>query len=142
LRQRSNGLKICLPAVQQLWPENPRGFRVGGIWFLFHGIWFLSCVITCSDFYPLSNQINLFMVINIWGIIIKVRFATHTGFMMTPSRNISILQKRYHIRVITKLPNSVQSYKGKVKTHKYINRQNLSTTGCHYSSIYYNTGTK
>jgi hypothetical protein len=23
----------------------------------------------CPDFYPLSNQINLFMVINIWGII-------------------------------------------------------------------------
>jgi uncharacterized membrane protein YozB (DUF420 family) len=33
------------------------------------------------------------------------------------------------IRVITKLPNSQQSYKGKVKTHKYINRQNQSTTG-------------
>jgi hypothetical protein len=32
------------------------------------------------------------------------------------------------IRVITKLPNSKQSYKGKVKTHKYINRQNQSTT--------------
>ena len=30
----------------------------------------MSCVITCSDFYPLSNRINLFMVINIWGIII------------------------------------------------------------------------
>ena len=28
------------------------------------------------------------------------------------------------IKVITKLPNSEQSYKGKVKTHKYINRQN------------------
>ena len=28
------------------------------------------------------------------------------------------------IRVITKLPNSEQSYKGKVKTHKYTNRQN------------------
>ena len=27
------------------------------------------------------------------------------------------------IRVITKLPNSEQSYKGKVKTHKYIDRQ-------------------
>ena len=27
------------------------------------------------------------------------------------------------IRVITKLPNSEQSYKGKVKTHKYINSQ-------------------
>jgi hypothetical protein len=33
------------------------------------------------------------------------------------------------IRVITKLPNSEQSYKGKVKTHNYINRQNQSTSG-------------
>jgi hypothetical protein len=33
------------------------------------------------------------------------------------------------IRVITKLPNSEQSYKGKVKTHKNTNRQNKSTTG-------------
>jgi hypothetical protein len=33
------------------------------------------------------------------------------------------------IRVITKLPNSEQSSKGKVKTHKYIYRQNQSTTG-------------
>jgi hypothetical protein len=85
------------------------------------------------------------------------------------------------IRVITKLPNSEQSCKGKVKTHKYIDRQNQSTTGklgkpndpnlvqaflkkwwvesdfkapnlslslrlkvsgCHYNSIYNNTGTK
>jgi hypothetical protein len=29
----------------------------------------------------------------------------------------------FRIRVITKLPNSEQCYKGKVKTHKYINRQ-------------------
>ena len=34
-----------------------------------------------------------------------------------------------HIKVITKLPNSEQSYKGKVQTHNYINRQNQSTTG-------------
>jgi hypothetical protein len=27
------------------------------------------------------------------------------------------------IKVITKLPNSEQSYKGKVQTHNYINRQ-------------------
>jgi hypothetical protein len=33
------------------------------------------------------------------------------------------------IRVIKKLPNSEQSYKGKVKTHKYINRKKQSTTG-------------
>ena len=32
------------------------------------------------------------------------------------------------IRVITKLLNSEQSYKGKVKTHKQTNRQNQSTT--------------
>ena len=36
---------------------------------------------------------------------------------------------KYEIRVITKLPNSEQSYKGKVKTHNYINRQNQLTTG-------------
>ena len=34
--------------------------------------------------------------------------------------------EKQEIRVITKLPNSEQSYKGKVKTHKYINRQNQS----------------
>jgi hypothetical protein len=34
-----------------------------------------------------------------------------------------------YIKVITKLPNSEQSYKGKVKTHNYIKRQNQSTTG-------------
>ena len=33
------------------------------------------------------------------------------------------------IRLITKLPNTEQSSKGKVKTHKSINRQNQSTTG-------------
>ena len=44
---------------------------------------------------------------------------------------LSPTQKNIHIKsgchlqikVITKLPNSEQSYKGKVKTHNYINRQ-------------------
>ena len=40
-----------------------------------------------------------------------------------------ILTRTLKIKVITKLPNSEQSYKGKVKTHNYINRQNQSTTG-------------
>ena len=40
-----------------------------------------------------------------------------------------ILESGKSIRVITKLPNSEQSSKGKVKTHKDINRQNQSTTG-------------
>ena len=48
---------------------------------------------------------------------------------MTFDKYIVILMYLYKIRVITKLPNSEQSYKGKVKTHKYINRQNQSTTG-------------
>ena len=39
------------------------------------------------------------------------------------------ITKQESIKVITKLPNSEQSYKGKVKTHNYINRQNQSTTG-------------
>ena len=45
------------------------------------------------------------------------------------------LYKRYRkngqsteIKVITTFPNSEQSYKGKVQTHNYINRQNQSTT--------------
>jgi hypothetical protein len=36
------------------------------------------------------------------------------------------MDNQCEIRVKTKLPNSEQSYKGKVKTHKYINRQNQS----------------
>jgi hypothetical protein len=40
-----------------------------------------------------------------------------------------IIFSELSIKVITKLPNSEQSYKGKVKTHNYINRQNQSTTG-------------
>ena len=52
----------------------------------------------------------------------------------TGSRNLTGPKKlptiwHTYIRVITKLPNSEQSYKGKVKTHKYIDRQNQSTTG-------------
>jgi hypothetical protein len=43
--------------------------------------------------------------------------------------DMSCLLEFYIIRVITKLWNSEQSSKGKVKTHKYINRQNQSTTG-------------
>ena len=43
--------------------------------------------------------------------------------------NIHVIITSMFVKVITKLPNSEQSYKGKVKTHNYINRQNQSTTG-------------
>ena len=39
---------------------------------------------------------------------------------------IDVCVYSYEIRVITTLTCSEQSYKGKVKTHKYINRQNQS----------------
>jgi hypothetical protein len=48
----------------------------------------------------------------------------HSRWLMLQKIEIST-----QIKVITKLPNSEQSYKGKVKTHKYIKRQNQSTTG-------------
>ena len=51
-------------------------------------------------------------------------------FMYKLTRACEIEQDNLkQIKVITKLPNSEQSYKGKVKTHNYINRQNQSTTG-------------
>ena len=43
--------------------------------------------------------------------------------------NMEENQVEWWIKVITKLPNSEQSYKGEVQTHNYINRQNQSTTG-------------
>ena len=39
------------------------------------------------------------------------------------------MTNKWQIRVITKLPNTEQSSKGKDKTHKSTNRQNQSTTG-------------
>ena len=46
-------------------------------------------------------------------------FLTHTGNFITPSVSVKI-------RVITKLPNSKQSSKGTVKTHKYIQTDKIS----------------
>jgi hypothetical protein len=50
-------------------------------------------------------------------------------FCRNTQKNVYIFIFLQEIRVITKLPNSEQSYKGKVKTHNYINRQNQSTSG-------------
>ena len=80
--------KWCVPSASDVFlskndnsrGENLWGFQGGGIWYLFHGIWFLSCVFTCSDCYPLSNQINLLMVIDIWGIIIQIVFYVYAAW--------------------------------------------------------------
>ena len=57
---------------------------------------------------------------------IKRHFKSVTNlakFKRYTAQNGTLILQNY-IRVITKLPNSEQCYKGKVKTHKYINRQN------------------
>ena len=54
------------------------------------------------------------------------RYLEYSVILMSTNLLISCF---FEIRVITKLPNSEQSYKEKVKTHNYINRQNQSTTG-------------
>ena len=52
-----------------------------------------------------------------------------TAMMSEIKMLYTVVQEYMRIRVIKKLPNSEQSYKGKVKTHNYINRKNQSTTG-------------
>ena len=51
----------------------------------------------------------------------------HLNMLLTFNKIYLLI--KLQIKVITKLPNSEQSYKGKVQTHNYINRQNQSTTG-------------
>ena len=64
----------------------------------------------------ISNEIGFFPFIRFTEVMSKVRKVSEQVFVLG-------------VRGITKLPNSAQSSKGKVKTHKYINRQNQSTTG-------------
>ena len=123
-----------------------------------------------------------FKYLNIWKRNINKHIVWYTILLIRKKWWYQgVVRGFYSIRVITKLPNSEQSSKGKVKTHQHINRQNQSTTGkrwqrndpdlvqafltkwwvesdfiapnlpfslrqkdsgCHYNSIYNNTGTK
>jgi hypothetical protein len=65
-------------------------------------------------------------------MLAKDHFSYHNHYITNTSNRFnmfSFITRIRYIRVITKLPNSEQSYKGKVKTHNYINSQNQSTTG-------------
>jgi hypothetical protein len=64
---------------------------------------------------------------NIWAN--PQRYENYNQFDSSFTRQHVQEYNTYQIRVITKLPNSEQSYKGKAKTHNYTNRQNQSTTG-------------
>ena len=84
----------------------------------------VSCIETTKLQYP-----NLYFVPRI--IMFNFQTDTPTRTIITPKLIVSTNGQQTlncKIRVIIKLPNSKQSYKGKVKTHKYINRQNQSTT--------------
>jgi deoxycytidine triphosphate deaminase len=66
---------------------------------------------------------------SLWRLRSKCGTRFLYSFYSTPLSWILEQNMKYiQIKVITKLPNSEQSYKGKVKTHNYINRQNQSTT--------------
>ena len=64
------------------------------------------------------------LIVSIGTAEIPTRKLNFQGSMLLTSMKYTL-----EIKVKTKLPNSEQSYKGKVKTHNYINRQNQSTTG-------------
>jgi hypothetical protein len=93
----------------------------------------------CSDFFRISStKTGIFRISWLWSDCWYVFL--HTALLMLCRLVVpywqmdqwkleSSNQFSFTIRVITKLPNSEQSYKGKVKTHKFINRQNQSTTG-------------
>ena len=65
-----------------------------------------------------------FTDLKIWNVFWRI-YSESAGF----SANGLEFRIKDTIRVITKLPNSEQSNKEKIKTHKYINRQNQSTIG-------------
>jgi hypothetical protein len=54
----------------------------------------------------------------------KINGCVRFAFQLSP-----FLKPGGQIKATTKLPNSEQPHKGKVKTHNHTNRQNQSTTG-------------
>jgi hypothetical protein len=90
------------------------------------------CVVLCwsiivLSFFSVSHSIICPSICGFWLPIWYPQ-----TFLSSPGK-LCVRQAHTPIKVIkrgiAKLPNSEQSYKGNVKTHKYINRQNQPTTG-------------
>ena len=84
--------------------------------------------------YKFFNIFSDAMVVNIVQMLLyNVVLTTHSDISVIRSAQIS--EKPNNIKSIRKGSNkgnnkvTEQSYKGKVKTHNYIDRQNQSTTG-------------
>ena len=74
------------------------------------------------------SSLDSYALVN-WLLLDISEIVQYSSFFRTKSFSIYTCTCSMYIKVITKLPNSEQSYKGKVQTHNYINRQNQSTTG-------------
>jgi hypothetical protein len=98
-----------------------------------------------NKYFKVNNKKNKIIVFNKAGrkILENFKFQNYDiecvsnykylGIQFTASGSFHFAQAELCKRALkayyklTKLPNSEQSYKGKVKTHNYINRQNQST---------------
>ena len=94
----------------------------------------LNVLSSCTLRFPHKNHVRFVFTSCLMCVCLRIvvsnTYCLCFCFVFSPScvpynGSFSVLS----IKVITKLPNSEQSYKGKVKTHNYINRQNQSTTG-------------
>ena len=93
----------------------------------------------CFSELKLKIQVSVLVWYKVNTIIISLKINLfsrwYSRWVAVKQQSKSLTQRTLYfdhdqsIKVITKLPNSQQSYKGKVKTHNYINRQNQSTTG-------------
>ena len=113
--------------------------KLGLLWFYDHSYFVVthfSKALTVLVLRVLWTLVPYFLFIsklNIFPLMCGADKACTTEFTLI-HKNIRSVRNSHSqvyrsIKVITKLPNSKQSYKGKVKTHNYINRQNQSTTG-------------
>jgi len=100
------------------------------------GAWWLSnkcyCLLTTSKksvIYLYKSRLSSPQIS--WKFAKSYDFRTKINLINIYKEHCNVTYELYfmtQIRVITKLPNTEQSSKGKVKTHKSINRQNQSTT--------------
>ena len=92
------------------------------VYFTQHLSYYNVCLHNISriTMYILHNisRITMYIVHNISPITMSVYI---TSLVLQ-----CLFYTKLSIRVITKLPNSEQSYKGKVKTHKYINTKSVN----------------
>jgi hypothetical protein len=103
-------------------------------------IFFGGCVALADMVFTFLVLVPFTHHINFEGLFIclMVLNATFNNISVISRRSILLVEETggsgenhrpVESQVITKLPNPEQSYKGKVKSHNYINRQNQSTTG-------------